>query len=87
MMDDKTAEQVKFFMPAIYCIEVGGQLDKAWSGRLAGMQVVVRRKGNQASVSTLTGRIRDQAELAGLLNSLYEMHLPILKVEAREIIP
>jgi len=29
----------------------------------------------------LTGRIRDQAGLAGLLNNLYELHMPILSVD------
>lgn len=32
-------------------------------------------------MTTLVGRVRDQAALAGILNSLYEMHLPILSVE------
>jgi hypothetical protein len=32
-------------------------------------------------VTTLTGRLRDQAELSGVLNGLYELHLPILSVE------
>jgi hypothetical protein len=27
------------------------------------------------------GRLKDQAELSGVLNSLYELHLPIVKVE------
>jgi hypothetical protein len=29
----------------------------------------------------LNGRLRDQAELSGVLNSLYNLHLSILKVE------
>jgi hypothetical protein len=29
----------------------------------------------------LFGRLRDQAELSGVLNSLYGLHLVILKVE------
>jgi hypothetical protein len=32
-------------------------------------------------VTTLIGRLRDQAELSGVLNSLYDLHLSILKVE------
>jgi hypothetical protein len=31
--------------------------------------------------TTLIGRLRDQAELLGVLNSLYGLHLSILKVE------
>jgi hypothetical protein len=32
-------------------------------------------------VTTLEGRVRDQAELTGVINSLYELHLPILSVQ------
>jgi hypothetical protein len=32
-------------------------------------------------VTTLTGRLKDQAELSGVLNGLYELHLPILSVK------
>jgi hypothetical protein len=35
-------------------------------------------------VTTLTGRLKDQAELSGVLNSLYELHLPILAVSIVE---
>ncbi len=38
-------------------------------------------KDQEGSVTELVGKVRDQAELAGLLNSLYELHLSILKVE------
>jgi hypothetical protein len=39
--------------------------------------LIKARKGvDQSTVTTLTGRLRDQAELAGVLNSLYELHLP-----------
>jgi hypothetical protein len=34
-------------------------------------------------VSALEGQVRDQAELVGVLNSLYELHLPILSVEVQ----
>ena len=32
-------------------------------------------------MTVLQGRVRDQAELSGILNALYELHLPLLKVE------
>jgi len=35
-------------------------------------------------VSILEGCLRDQAELAGVLSSLYELHLPLLSVEMLE---
>ena len=68
-------------MPATYHIEVEGHIDESWSDRLGGMRITTRRRKDQTTVTTLVGRVRDQAELTGLLNSLYELHLPILTVE------
>ena len=45
------------------------------------MRIVAPNPKEQESVTTLEGRVRDQAELMGVLNSLYELHLPILSVE------
>jgi hypothetical protein len=45
------------------------------------MQIKTRRREDQSWVTTLVGRVRDQTELTGILNSLYEMHLPILSVK------
>jgi hypothetical protein len=38
-------------------------------------------KDNVEPVTELVGRVRDQAELAGLLNSFYELHLALRSVE------
>ena len=81
MADGHKRKHLKLWTPAIYRIEVEGHLDESLSDRLGGMRVSIHRRGDQTMVTTLTGRVRDQAELAGLLNSLYEMHLPILSVE------
>jgi hypothetical protein len=32
-------------------------------------------------VTTLLGELSDQAALAGVLNTLYELHLPVLSVQ------
>jgi len=45
------------------------------------MRITTRKRSDQTPVTTLVGRLRDQAELSGILNSLYGMHLSILKVE------
>jgi hypothetical protein len=36
---------------------------------------------DKAPVMELVGQMRDQAELVGVLNSLYELHLTLLSVE------
>lgn len=72
---------IEFAGPATYRIVVQGALSERWSDRLAGLKIVCTSRGDAAPHTTLAGPIRDQAELAGVLDALYDLHLPILKVE------
>ena len=76
-----TYQELNLDKPARYRICVKGALDPSWSGRLGGMTITTRSQEDQGMVTTLVGRLRDQAELSGVLNTLYELHLPILSVE------
>jgi hypothetical protein len=71
----------KLDAPATYRVRVLGGINAAWSNRLGGMRINTVLGRDKTLVSTLYGRIRDQSELMGILNSLYELHLPILSVE------
>lgn len=64
-----------------YRIRVKGFLDESWSERFLNMRISNQVLENLSPMSTLAGTVRDQAELAGVLNNLYEMHLPIFSVE------
>ena len=68
--------------PAIYRIEVRGRLDAGWSSRLEGMRISHSdRPGGEVSTTVLVGRLTDQAALSGVLNTLYELHLPVLSAD------
>ncbi|MGB3097086.1 MAG: hypothetical protein WBB46_10200 [Candidatus Deferrimicrobiaceae bacterium] len=67
--------------PGQYRIRVQGRLDADLSDRLAGMHIQTTSEAGAGTVSALEGGVRDQAELVGVLNSLYELHLPILSLE------
>jgi hypothetical protein len=79
--DHLNEKRFRLWTTATYRIEVEGHLDELRSDHLAGMRITASKKSDQKTVTTLIGRLRDQAELSGVLNSLYEMHMPILKVE------
>ena len=81
MSGEFDGNHLKLWTPATYRIEVEGVLEKIWADSLAGMRISSRKRADQSTVTTLTGRLRDQAELSGVLNGLYELHLPILSVE------
>lgn len=66
--------------PATYRIWVGGCLEPDWSERLAGMSLRIRRRRDGAFVTRLEGELLDQSALAGVINTLFELQLPLLAV-------
>ena len=80
-MSEKNRPQLRPGEPARYRIAVEGSLDESWSGRLGGMHIEPALRDDQSPVTTLTGPVRDQAALMGVLNNLYQMHMTILSVD------
>ena len=59
-----------------------GKLDERYSDSLGGLTITQATDDDDAPVTTLYGRLIDQAALLGVLNTLYNMmHLPLLLVE------
>lgn len=71
--------------PATYRIQVAGYLDESWSARLGGLEIRVSDQKGKTAVSTLSGRIIDQAALFGVLKALYDMRMPLLSVECQDV--
>ena len=81
MMNRPLRNAIPFDRPATYQIRVQGMIDPDWSDRLAGMTIGLIREEACSPVTTLKGELSDQAALAGVLNTLYELHLPVLSVQ------
>jgi len=71
---------LKLETPATYRIRVQGRLDDTWADRLGGMAITTGTTADKPSVTILVGHLADQAALSGVLNTLYELHLPLLSV-------
>ena len=69
---------------ADYRIVVSGHLNESYSSRLGGLNITVQEDDESRPVTILIGRLRDQAALLGILNNLYELHMPVLLVEHLE---
>ena len=74
-------EIVKFKKAGSYQIVVQGFVPKSRSDLLAGMSITHNPMENGTPRTLLRGHLRDQTQLSGVLNSLYEWHMPILLVE------
>ncbi len=63
---------------AIYQIQVRGNLDESWSEKLGGLKLETTM---ETATTVLTGSLPDQAALSGILNTLYDLQLPVISVE------
>jgi hypothetical protein len=62
--------------PLVYQIRVKGHLDETWMDWFSRLVIVNEENGE----ATLTGEARDQAELAGVLNRIFDLNLTLLAV-------
>ncbi len=67
--------------PATYKIILQGRLDDSWTESFAGMTIQVKKEEGNQVCTTLTGQVRDQAELHGLLAHTRDLCLPLLEVQ------
>lgn len=82
--NDKVITEFGFTKPAIYQIEVLGEITEYSSGYFGEMEINIIHKPGQKPISTLTGMVKDQSALLGILNALNNMHFPILSIEVLE---
>ena len=75
---------IEFGGPATYRIVVKGDVGQEWSERLGGLSITTTQSEGKPPHTALVGPLRDQAELNGILETLYSLHLPILRVEQVE---
>jgi hypothetical protein len=62
--------------PTEYAIRVRGALDSTWSSWFEDMDIYSDRPGE----SVITGPVRDQAALHGLLTKIRDLGLPLISV-------
>ena len=70
-----------FTGPATYCIKVQGDIDEHYTGYFGDMVISNEKKAGDKIVGILTGKIKDQSELLGVLNALHNLHLPIVSIQ------
>ncbi len=84
MMNIPSRNLISFDQPATYQIRVQGWIDPALSDRLEGMTIYQNTVDENSKITTLEGVLSDQAALAGVFNTLYEMRLSVILVKRLE---
>jgi hypothetical protein len=74
-----------FDHPATYQISIQGRFDPKWADRLDDMRITKSTgEPGKPTITILEGYLPDQTALAGVLNTLYELHLTVLLVKRLE---
>lgn len=80
--DDKdmkdSGQEFELDQAATYQIKVQGRLDETWSDWLNGMSVTFEEEVAGTSLTTLTGIVRDQAALRGILSRIWDLGLVLV---------
>jgi hypothetical protein len=79
-MSTASRHPIFFDSPARYEIRALGRVDPNWADRLEGMKISETTPDGGPAITTLYGELIDQAALAGVLDTLYELQLTILSV-------
>jgi hypothetical protein len=76
--------KLTMYETAVYRIRIQGAFNKAWLQDLNPDWTIQFKDESTQVTTTITGVIRDQAALMGLLSSLYDVGLPLLGLECLE---
>lgn len=72
-------ENIEYLNSSNFKIEVEGELDENLSENFGSLSISHKTNGDN-TISCLKGEIIDQAELIGILNTLYNMRFSIISV-------
>jgi hypothetical protein len=82
MINNNSISKINISTSAIVYIEIKGQLNEELSDILGGLRIK-NITNTDTLISSLEGVVADQAELMGILNTLYNMRYPIIEVKIK----
>ena len=67
--------------PVECVIEIQGRLEQQWSGWFDDLDINVKSQKDGPPVTVISGQVKDQAALHGLLNRIRDLGIPLLSVQ------
>jgi hypothetical protein len=77
----KSLGSMRLDQPALYQIKLLGQLGQEWASSFDHFCIQVNEYEQGRSISTLSGKVADQAALHGILTQIRDLGLVLLLVE------
>ena len=79
-MSNKPPSQIEPDYPLVYQFRLAGHLDQRWVDWFDGLKIALDEHGQ----TILSGEIKDQAELQGVLKKIYNLGLKLISVNPIE---
>ena len=64
-----------------YQIKIQGRITEGWADWMDDLEIMTERKSNIITITTLTGVVKDQSGLHGLLNRIRDLSIPLISVQ------
>ena len=77
----KTTAGLQRTQPAKYQIKIQGRQIEGWSDWMDDQEIVTERNSEGTTITVLTGIIKDQSCLHGLLNRIRDLNIPLIAVQ------
>lgn len=66
---------------AKYQIKIQGRQTEGWADWMNELEIVTEPISNDITITTLTGMVKDQSGLHGLLNRIRDLSIPLISVQ------
>jgi hypothetical protein len=77
----KTPAGLQRTQSARYQIKIQGRQIKGWSDWMDDLEIVTERSSEGITLTTLSGVVKDQAGLHGMLNRIRDLSIPLVSVQ------
>ncbi len=77
----KTTAGLQRTQSAKYQIKIQGRQIEGWADWMDDLEIVTERISEGITLTTLTGVVKDQAGLHGLLNRIRDLNIPLISVQ------
>ena len=77
----KTTTGLQRTQSAKYQIKIQGRQIEGWADWMGDLEIVTERNSEGTTLTTLTGVVKDQAGLHGLLNRIRDLSIPLISVQ------
>ena len=66
---------------AKYQVKIQGRQIEGWADWMSDLEILTERNSEGTTLTTLTGVVKDQAALHGMLNRIRDLNIPLISVQ------